>query len=92
MSWHASLSLPAWSPLNSNIRAATLFGLAEQAHSQIHYAISGPMRSLADAALATVKAALEPSVFAEAFAAGQQMSLEEAFATILVPTPIALKE
>ena len=64
-------------------RAATLFGLAEQAHSQIHHAIGGPMRDLADAALATVQAALEPAAFTEAFAAGQQILLEEAFATLL---------
>lgn len=64
-------------------RAATLFGVANQAHSQIHYAIAGPMRSLADAALATARAALAPTVFVEAFAAGQQMALGEAFATIL---------
>ena len=44
------------------------------------------MRDLADAALATVQAALEPAAFAEAFAAGQQMALAEAFATILAPT------
>ena len=40
-------------------RAATLFGLADQIHSQVHYAIGGPMRALADAALATVQAALK---------------------------------
>ena len=67
-------------------RAATLFGLTEQMHSQIHHVIAGPMRSLADAALATVQAALEPAVFAAAFAAGQQMSLAEAFASILAPS------
>ncbi len=67
-------------------RAATLFGLAEQAHSQIHHVIGGTMRSLADAALATVQTTLEPVVFAEAFAAGQQMPLVEAFATILMPS------
>ena len=50
------------------------------------------MRTLADTALATVQAALEPALFAKAFAAGQQMSLAEAFATILAPTPIAAKE
>lgn len=61
---------------------ATLFGVAHRWHSQIHHAIGGPMRALADSALATVQAALEPAVFAEAFAAGQQMSLEEAFATL----------
>ena len=67
------------------LRAATLLGLADQVHGQVHDAIGGPMRSLADAALATVRAALEPAVFAEAFAAGRQMSLEGAFTTILAP-------
>ena len=67
-------------------RATMLFGLADQAHSQIHHAIGGPIRTLADAALATVRDALEPAVFAEAFAAGQQMSLAEAFATLLAST------
>ena len=69
--------------------AATLFGLAEQMHSQVHYAIAGPMRNLADAALTTVREALDPVVFAEAFATGQQMALEEAFATILAPSSLA---
>ena len=64
-------------------RAATLFGLAEQAHSQVHNAIGGPMRALADAALATVREALDPALFAEVFATGQQMALAEAFAAIL---------
>jgi len=41
------------------------------------------MRALADSALATVQSALEPAAFAEAFALGQQMSLAEAFATLL---------
>lgn len=50
------------------------------------------MRALADAALATVLAALDPVVFAEAFATGQQMSLEEAFATVLVPAASAAVE
>lgn len=63
------------------LRAATLFGLANQMHSQVHDAIGGPMRSLADAALATVRATLEPAVFAEAFAAGQRLSLDAAFTT-----------
>ena len=58
-------------------RAATLFGLAEQAHSQINHVIGGPMRALADDALATVQSALEPATFAEAFAAGQQLSLTD---------------
>ncbi|MFZ4657549.1 MAG: ATP-binding protein [Caldilineaceae bacterium] len=65
--------------------AATLFGLADQAHSQIHYSIAGPMRALADHALTTVQAALEPAVFARAFAAGQRMPLEGAFTTLFAP-------
>jgi len=58
-------------------------------HSQVHYEITGPVRALADAALATVREALDPVVFAEAFATGQQMALEEAFATILAPSSLA---
>jgi predicted ATPase/DNA-binding SARP family transcriptional activator len=69
-------------------RAATLLGLAEQAHSHIHYMSIGPMRALVDAALATVREALEADVFAEAFAMGQQLSLDEAFTTILAPTTV----
>jgi hypothetical protein len=66
-------------------QAATLFGLADQAHSRIHYVYAGPVRALAEAALATVRAALDPAVFAKAFAVGQQLSLSKAFATILTP-------
>ena len=57
-------------------RAATLFGLADQVHGQVHYAIGGPMRALADAALTMVRSTLDPAIFAETFAAGRQMSLE----------------
>jgi ATP/maltotriose-dependent transcriptional regulator MalT len=60
------------------LHAAILFGLAERMHSQVHQVIGGPMRTLADAALTTVQAALEPAAFAAAFAAGQQMTLDEA--------------
>ncbi len=49
------------------VRAATLFGLAGQVHSTIHDVIAGPMRALADEALATVRAALDPAEFAAAF-------------------------
>ena len=38
------------------------------------------MRALADAALATVRGALAPALFAEAFTAGQHLSLAEASA------------
>ena len=70
-------------------RAATLFGLAEQANSQIHHAYAGLLRTQTDVALATVRAVLDPAAFAEAFAAGQQLSLGEAFATILAPAAVA---
>jgi predicted ATPase/transcriptional regulator with XRE-family HTH domain len=63
-------------------RAATLFGLAEQTHQQVRYVIGGPLRAPADAALATVRAALEPALFAEMFAAGQRMTLEQAFTAL----------
>ena len=62
------------------LRAATLFGVAERVRSQIRYEPAGPVRRLADTALATVRASLDPPRFAEAFSAGQQLSLEEAFA------------
>lgn len=61
--------------------SAPLFGIVEQAHRLPHRLIGGLMRALADAALATVQAALEPAAFAEAFTAGQQMALGEAFVT-----------
>jgi len=64
------------------LRAAALFGLAERIRSQLQFEFAGPVRQLADAALATVRAALDPALFAEAFTAGQQLSLEEAFAAI----------
>lgn len=64
-------------------RAATLFGLVAQVGQRIRYAPVAPVRSLVNAALATVQAALEPAAFAEAFATGQQMTPEQAFATIL---------
>ena len=51
------------------LRAATLSGLAEQVSSRIRYVLVEPVRG-----------ELEPAVFAEAFAAGRQMSLNEAFA------------
>jgi predicted ATPase/transcriptional regulator with XRE-family HTH domain len=66
-------------------RAATLFGMADAMCHRIHYELAGPARRLNDAALEEVRAALTPQLYAEAFAAGQQLSLEEAFATILAP-------
>jgi len=66
--------------------AATRLGLAEQIAKRIGYADKTPMRPLIDACATAIRIALEPAAFAEAFAAGQQMTLEEAFATLLAPT------
>lgn len=70
-------------------RAATLFGLAEQVRRHVHYAVDGLLQPQVNAALATTQAALEPAAFAEAFAAGQAMTLAEASATILTSTRFA---
>jgi hypothetical protein len=67
-------------------RAATLFGLAEQISSRLHYSYGGPMHSQIDAALAAVQAAIEPVDFAKAFTVGQQLSPEAAFAISLAPS------
>ena len=68
--------------------AAILFGLASQAHSRIQHAIAGPIRMLADEALAMVREALGTEHFDAAFATGQHLSLDEAFATLLAPSHI----
>ncbi|MFN8464547.1 MAG: BTAD domain-containing putative transcriptional regulator [Caldilineaceae bacterium] len=66
-------------------RAATLAGVTDAVQRQANNVYAGPALPLVDAAVAQARAALGPAVFAEAFAAGQQMSLEEAFAVILAP-------
>lgn len=66
-------------------RAALIFGLAEATYHASQTVLAQPMRTLADAAQATVQAALEPAAFAEAFTAGQQMTLAEAFVTLQSP-------
>jgi tetratricopeptide (TPR) repeat protein len=70
----------------AHLRGATLFGLAGGLCASIGYELAGPARQMADAALAKVRAALDPALFAEAFVAGQQLSFEEALDTILAPT------
>ncbi len=69
------------------VLSATRLGLAEQIAKRIGYAGKTPMRPQIDACAAVLSGALEPTTFAEAFAAGQQMTLTEAFATILVASP-----
>jgi len=68
------------------LRAATLFGLADEMRRRIHYELAGPARQLADAALGRVQAALDAGLFADAFTTGQRLSLEEALATITAPS------
>ena len=63
------------------VPAATVFGIVRRLQLEIHHTFDGPIRPLAEAALATVQAALTPATFAEALNAGQQMTLAEAFAT-----------
>jgi predicted ATPase/DNA-binding SARP family transcriptional activator len=70
------------------VRAATLFGLAEHLRVEIRHNLDAPLYPWVEAALATVRGALEPEVFVEAFAVGQQLSLEEAYATILAPSQV----
>jgi predicted ATPase/DNA-binding SARP family transcriptional activator len=69
-------------------RAATLFGLAERVGRQIQYVYAGPTRSQVEAALATVHEKFDAALFVKAFSAGYQLSLAEAFATILVSYPL----
>ena len=64
-------------------RAASLFGLAEVTRVRARCTLSESVRAQVDATLATTQAALEPKLFAEAFTAGQQMPLFEAFTTLL---------
>ena len=73
----------------SYLLAATRLGLAEQIAKRIGYTDKTPMRPLIDTCTAAIYAALEPATFAEAFAAGQQMTLDEAFATLLAPRPLS---
>ncbi|MBX3001730.1 MAG: hypothetical protein KF893_24615, partial [Caldilineaceae bacterium] len=75
---------------NQYTRAATIFGLAEAVRLRVHYPAQGWYSAQADAALSTVQAALGPVVFAEAFTAGQQITLEDAFATFLMPASSAV--
>jgi hypothetical protein len=70
------------------LRAATLFGLAQQISSRIRYELVGPVRPLVDAALANVRIALDPALFDEAFTTGHKLLLEDAFATILAPIQV----
>lgn len=68
------------------LRAAALLGIVEAAHRRIHYVNTGPMLSLVSAARAQVREALGVELFDQLFAAGQQLSLDEAYTTLLAPT------
>ena len=63
------------------------FGLAERVRQRMHYELGEPVRSPVAAALAAVGAVLDPASFAASFSAGQQLSLDEGFHTMLGPRP-----
>jgi len=63
-------------------QAALLLGLAEETRQRARVTLVEPVRERVDAVQATVCAALGPATFAEAYVAGQQLSLAEAFAMI----------
>jgi predicted ATPase/DNA-binding SARP family transcriptional activator len=65
------------------LRAATLFGLAEATRRHTRYELIEPVRSSVNAALTTLHESLDQVVFAASFTMGQQLSLDEAYATIL---------
>ncbi|MGB5048020.1 MAG: tetratricopeptide repeat protein, partial [Caldilineaceae bacterium] len=61
------------------VQAAMLLGLATEHRLRTRCTLVEPVRAQVDAALTAVQEALGPAAFGEAFAAGQQMTLEEAF-------------
>lgn len=67
--------------------AAMRFGLAEQMCNRVGQLQSAAMRPQIEIALATVRGKLDATHFAEAFTAGQQMPLTDAFATTLSTQP-----
>lgn len=60
-------------------QAALLLGVAEETRLRAGVTLVASLRAQVDAALATVHPALGQAKFADAFAAGQQMTLEEVF-------------
>ncbi len=67
--------------------AAMRFGLAKQMCNRVGQLQSAAMRPQIEIALATVRGKLGAVRFAEAFTAGQQMPLTDAFVTILSTKP-----
>jgi len=63
--------------------AAMLLGLVEETRVRTHFKLVEPVRARFDAVQATVQAALGPATFVEAYVAGREMGLEEAFATVM---------
>ena len=78
--WHTSLWRLVWQPRNSNIHVAILFDSPTNgtAKSTMRLVVRGSWRT----PLATVKAALEPSVFAEDLLQVSKCRWSEVFATI----------
>ena len=66
-------------------RAAALCGAAATAHQQIRNVYGGPLPELVSTTLAAARAALDAADFTAAYSAGEQMSLAEAYAALLLP-------
>ena len=64
-------------------QAATFFGLAEAVRLRVGYPARGPQWEVVNAAQEATRAALGAEAFAEAFTAGQGMTLGEGLATLL---------
>ncbi|MEZ4617421.1 MAG: hypothetical protein R2867_18185 [Caldilineaceae bacterium] len=67
--------------------AVALFGLAEVTRQRTYCTLVAPVRAQVDAELAKVRTLLDPALFAEALARGQQIPLSDAFTTMLVQAP-----
>ncbi len=72
--------------------AALLFGLAEATHHAIQTVLAQPLRDRVDVAQVTVRSALDPNAFTEAFAAGQQTSLTAALKRLHAAEFVALNQ
>lgn len=70
--------------------AAMRFGLAEQIRNRTGYVHASPVQSQVEAALVIVRGKLGDTSFANAFAAGRQLPITEAFGTILGVDSIVL--
>lgn len=65
-------------------QAVALFGFAEVTRQRVYCTLVEPVRAQVDADLARARAMLDPVLYAEAFAMGQQLALNDPFTMQLV--------